>query len=228
MMYFSHKLSLRTIRTIGVGAVLTLVLAGCTQQEAPHAQDVADSPPAMVQNTRGETQNSPIGGRFILRTHTGKVVTDQDFQGQFLLINFGYATCPDVCPTTLVKLAEVDHLLGDLADQVQVLFISVDPDRDTSQVLEDYVTSFDPAFIGLSGTRAAIDSVTGKYHVKYAFVGRDSDTDTDYTVDHTSSVFFMGPHGEYIGRFSYSTPAETIANKVSETIKAAPPPTKAP
>ncbi len=225
MMYFSHKLSLRTI---GAGAVLTLMLAGCTQQEPPRAEAVSSSAPTTVQSAATEGESTPIGGRFILRTHTGKVVTDQDFQGQFLLINFGYATCPDVCPTTLVKLAEVDHLLGDLADQVQVLFISVDPDRDTSQVLEDYVTSFDPAFIGLSGTKAAIDSVTGKYHVKYAFVGRDSDTDTDYTVDHTSSVFFMGPHGEYIGRFSYSTPAETIANKVSETIKAAPPPTKAP
>ncbi|MDQ7020034.1 MAG: SCO family protein [Robiginitomaculum sp.] len=220
-MYFSHKLYLPII---GAGAVLALVLAGCTRQEPPRSQNVAASPPGLAQSSRDETQNTPIGGRFILRTHTGKVVTDQDFQGQFLLINFGYATCPDVCPTTLVKLAEVDHLLGDLADQVQVLFISVDPDRDTAQVLENYVTSFDPAFIGLTGTRAAIDSVTGKYHVKYAFVGRDNDADMEYTVDHTSSVFFMGPNGEYIGRFSYATPAETIAKKVSETIKAAPPP----
>ena len=152
------------------------------------------------------------------------MLTDQDFQGQFLLINFGYTTCPDVCPTTLVKLAEVDHLLGDQAAQVQVLFISVDPDRDTPEVLENYVTSFDPAFIGMTGSKAAIDSVTKKYHVKYEFVGKSTPDDMDYTVDHTSSVFFMGPNGEYIGRFSYATPAEAIAKKVSETIKASQPP----
>ena len=217
-MDYQHKIK---YLFMGTGAVLSLFLAGCTQQEPPRAEAVSSSAPATAQRATTEGESTPIGGRFILRSHTGKVLTDQDFQGQFLLINFGYATCPDVCPTTLVKLAEVDHLLGDQAEQVQVLFISVDPDRDTAQVLEDYVTSFDPAFIGLTGTKAAIDSVTGKYHVKYAFVGRQDDKDMDYTVDHTSSVFFMGPNGEYIGRFSYSTPAEAIAKKVSETIKAA-------
>jgi protein SCO1/2 len=198
--------------------LLAVALFAC----GPQAETPAAVPKAAVSQDEGATKTAdvaPIGGRFILRSHTGKVLTDQDFKGQFLLISFGYTTCPDVCPTTLVKLAEVDQQLGDLAKNVQVLFISVDPDRDTPDVLENYVTSFDPAFIGLSGSKASIDSVTKKYRVKYAFVDRDFEDDQDYSVDHTASVFFMGPEGEYIGRFSYPTPADEIARRVRGTIR---------
>ena len=204
---------------LALGGLLAVTLSACgPQTEAPKTAPATAKASSPIMQDVDVSEVAPIGGRFILRSHTGKVLTDQDFKGQFLLISFGYATCPDVCPTTLVKLAEVDQQLGDLAKNVQVLFISVDPDRDTPEVLENYVTSFDPAFIGLSGSKASIDSVTKKYHVKYAFVDRDFEGDQDYSVDHTASVFFMGPEGEYIGRFSYPTPADEIARRVRDTI----------
>ncbi len=199
--------------------VLALGLAGC-DKGAPNS-----APPEPARERAPAVQeaqvSNPIGGRFILRSHTGKVLTDQDFEGTYLLIDFGYTSCPDVCPTTLLKLAQVDKLLGDDAKNVQVLFISVDPARDTPEVLARYVTSFDPAFIGLSGSKAALDSVTGKYHVKYVYEGKDGPDDMDYTVNHTSAVFFMGPDGAYIDRFNYLTSAKDIAERVRKAMHTA-------
>ena len=206
------------------GLALILVLANCSPgaQKPQGAESGAKT--ATQQSAPAPAPRTPPGGRFILRSHTGKVLTDQDFLGQYLLIDFGYTTCPDVCPTTLLKLAQVDKLLGDDAKNLQVLFISVDPDRDTPEVLRRYVTSFDPAFVGLTGSKAAIDSVTKKYHVKYDYVGKDSPGDMDYSVDHTSAVFFMGPDGRFIARFSYPTPAKQIADQVRAAMHAAPAP----
>ena len=206
--------------------VLILALTGCSPRSADTPAAGKSAKTAVPPAAGAARAPRQTGGRFILRSHTGKVLTDQDFRGQYLLIDFGYTTCPDVCPTTLLKLAQVDKLLGDDAKNLQVLFISVDPDRDTPEVLRHYVTSFDPAFLGLTGSKAAIDSVTGKYHVKYAYVGKDSPDDMDYTVDHTSAVFFMGPDGRFIARFSYPTPAQQIAERVRAAMHAAPAPAR--
>ncbi len=204
--------------------LLVLTLAGCSPAADHKTTAATNARKAALQEPDAAGSPRQTGGRFILRSHTGKVLTDQDFLGQYLLIDFGYTTCPDVCPTTLLKLAQVDRLLGDDAKNVQVLFVSVDPERDTPEVLRHYVTSFDPAFLGLTGSKAAIDSMTRKYHVKYQYVGKDSPDDMDYTVDHTSAVFFMGPDGRFIARFSYPTPAEQIAEKVRQAMHAAPAP----
>ena len=206
-------------------ALFALLVAGLALSAcAPKSQSTAKPASTTKADTRAAAPQAatPPGGRCILRSHTGKILTDQDFEGQYLLIDFGYTTCPDICPTTLAKLALVDTLLGDAAKDVQVLFISVDPDRDTPEILRQYVTSFDPAFLGLTGSKAAIDSVTKKYHVKYAFEGKDSPDDMDYSVAHTSAVFFMGPHGRFIDRFSYPTPAKQIAERVRAAIEAEP------
>lgn len=158
------------------------------------------------------------GGRFILQSHTGKIVTDQDFAGKFMLVYFGYTYCPDICPTSLQTITLALESIGDQAKLFQPLFISIDPDRDTPKVMAEYVSSFYPSMIGLTGTKVVIDSVTKKYRVRFAKVKEKNtkDDDQDYTVDHTSAVFLMGFDGRYLTRFSYNTTSEQMAAKLKE------------
>lgn len=162
------------------------------------------------------TGSDAPGSRFILTAHDGRTVTDEDFRGQHLLVFFGYTHCPDVCPTSLMTVARVLELLGDQARSVQVLFITVDPDRDTRTVLADFIPYFDPRIIGLTGSKDMIDRVVKGYRAKYTQV--PGDTDGSYTIDHTASLFHMGPDGEYLGRFPFETSPEDIAAKLKASL----------
>ncbi len=166
----------------------------------------------------GDNAARNIGGRFILKSHTGKITTDQDFRGKFMLVFFGYTFCPDICPTSMLEVAETMKLLGDDAKDVQPLFITIDPERDTVPVLRDFVANFDDRIIGLTGSKVAIESIAGKYRVKYARVAENKDT-PDYTMDHTAAIMLMGPQGEYITRFGYGTPADKIAKTIKAKMK---------
>jgi protein SCO1/2 len=178
--------------------VAAIALAGCqllfATLDGVKAQDVA----------------AAIGSRFILNTHDGRTVTDQEFRGKHLLVFFGYTNCPDICPTGLQTLAVVMDELGGLADKVQPLFISVDPERDTRQVLASYISSFHGRIIGLTGPREMIDRIVKGYRVKAERIA--SSAPGEYSIDHTASVFHMGPDGRYLGRFPHaSTPQEIAA-----------------
>lgn len=151
-----------------------------------------------------------LGSRFILSAHDGRTLTDEHFRGRHMLVFFGYTHCPDVCPTSLMTLARVMELLGADADKVQPVFITVDPERDTREVLASFVAHFDKRIVALTGPQAMIDRVAKGYHVKYAKVPGSGDS-AFYTVDHTSTMFHMGPQGEFIARIPYETPAEDIA-----------------
>ncbi len=153
--------------------------------------------------------SAETGGRFIMKDHNGKIVTDFDFRGKFLLMLFGYTFCPDICPTGMQELADVMKGLGKKATDVQPLFITVDPERDTAEVMREYVQAFDDRIIGLTGSKASIASITKKYRVKFAKV-EEKPGDPDYTMDHSASIILMGPQGEYIRRFGYGTPAAQI------------------
>lgn len=150
-----------------------------------------------------------LGSRFILNSHDGRTLTDEHFRGRHMLVFFGYTHCPDVCPTSLMTVARVLELLGPDADKVQPVFITVDPARDTREVLAGFVTHFDKRIVGLTGPEAMIERVAKGYRVKYAKVPGSSDS-TFYTVDHTSTMFHMGPQGEFIARIPYETTAEDI------------------
>jgi protein SCO1/2 len=158
------------------------------------------------------------GGRFMLMSHEGKVITDQEFRGKFMLVFFGYTFCPDICPTSMMEVGETMKLLGKDGADLQPLFITVDPERDTVSVLREYVGNFHDKIIGLTGSKAAISSVTGKYRVKYARVAASKDT-PEYTMDHTAALFLMGPQGEYLTRFGYGTPAKKIAETIKTKMK---------
>jgi protein SCO1/2 len=144
--------------------------------------------------------------RFTLTDQSGKTVHARDYRGKVLMLYFGYTHCPDVCPTTLATLAQALKALGKDADAVRVLFVSVDPARDTSEVLKDYVQAFGPQFVGLSGDEATLRKLARRYRVTFAL--DKPDAKGDYTVSHSSAVFVFDQQGRVrlLGRGS-DTPA---------------------
>lgn len=141
-----------------------------------------------------ERQAPTIGGPFqLVNAATGRQVSDRDFRGKWLLIFFGYTHCPDVCPTTLANIAQAMSQLGPLAAQIQPLFITVDPERDTLPVLVDYTGAFDARILGLSGSADQIASAARAYRIYYA----KSVAGDDYFVDHTATLHVVRPDGSY-------------------------------
>jgi protein SCO1 len=149
-----------------------------------------------------------IGGPFSLTDQDGRTVSDQDLRGKPFLVFFGYTHCPDICPTTLFDLSEVLRSLGPDADRVSAAFITVDPERDTSATLKDYLSSFDPHLRGLTGDADAIRAVTKAYRVYYRKIPLEGG---DYTMDHTALVYLMGKDGHFIAPFNVKRPPEAAA-----------------
>ena len=133
------------------------------------------------------------GKDFVLTDHTGKTRKLADFRGKVVVMFFGFARCPDVCPTTLAELKAVKERLGDDGNRLQVLFVTVDPERDTQKLLAEYVPAFDPSFLGLYGDMAATAKVAKDFRVFYQKApGKTPDS---YTVDHTAGSYVFDPQG---------------------------------
>jgi protein SCO1/2 len=146
---------------------------------------------------------------FELTGHDGRPRTLADFRGKVVTVFFGYTQCPDVCPTTLTEMAEVMRLLGDQADRVQVLFVTVDPERDTPALLAQYVPAFDSRFLGLYGDAAATEKVAREFKVFYQKVpGSRPDA---YTVDHSAGSFVYDTKGRIRLFVKHGQGAEKLA-----------------
>jgi len=148
---------------------------------------------------RGGTSFSLItgadfGSGFELRDPAGRLRHLADFRGKAVVLSFGYTHCPDVCPTTLADLAQAMKRLGPLAERVQVLFVTVDPERDTPQVLAQYVPAFDPRFLGLRGDAAATERVAKDFKIYYE--KRDGKSPGEYSVDHSAQCYVFDPQGK--------------------------------
>lgn len=159
-----------------------------------------------------------IGGPFTLVADDGRTVTDRTYRGKWLLVFFGYTHCPDVCPATLNTIAAALRQLGPEAARVQPLFITVDPTRDTPQVLKNYAKAFDPRIVGLTGTAAQIAAVAHEY--KVYFSPDESAQERDYQVDHSAFVYLMDPQGKFVQLFGGATPDDKIAARLRQLIKA--------
>ncbi|HEX5092566.1 MAG TPA: SCO family protein [Burkholderiales bacterium] len=133
------------------------------------------------------------GKQLALADHTGKARRLEDFRGKAVVLFFGFTHCPDVCPTTLADMAQVMRQLGPLADRVQVLFVTVDPERDTQAALASYVTAFDPRFLGLRGDAEATRAAAKEFKVYYE--KRPGKTPGEYTVDHSAQTYVFDPQG---------------------------------
>lgn len=179
---------------------------------------------ASERKAEAATSSRSIGGSFSLTDHTGRRVTDADFRGKFLLVFFGYTYCPDVCPTAMANVSLVMEALGEDADAVQPLFISVDPERDKPAVLADFVGQFDKRIIGLTGTPAEIADVARKYRVYYRKVtseelGEESSRDDqDYLMDHSAYLYLMGPDGRFLQVFTHTQDPAEIADAIEAAI----------
>lgn len=139
---------------------------------------------------------------FTLKSHEGGSVRLSDFRGKVVLLFFGYTHCPDVCPVTMQKMRQVLLDLGELSNRVQVLFVTVDPERDTPGKLKEYVPHFDRSFIGLTGDPQEIRKVASNYNVYYER-SYTADTKTGYLMSHTSSVFLITPQGKQLLKYSF-------------------------
>lgn len=160
----------------------------------------------------GNDGNNPmsIGGPFTLEDGSGKPVTDKDFRGKYMLVYFGYTFCPDVCPTTLNAVADAMDKLGPAAANVQPLFITVDPKRDTPAVVKQYAAAFGPKLEGLTGTADQIATVAKEYRVYYA-EHRTGPGPNDYSMDHSSVLYLMSPNGGFIAPVRADQSGEEIA-----------------
>jgi len=158
-----------------------------------------------------------VGGPFELVTHEGKTVTEKDFRGDYLLIYFGFTYCPDVCPTELQIMSTALEELGAEAEKVQPLLITIDPERDTPEALAQYVGHFHPRLIGLTGTPERIAAAARAYRVYYAKV--EDESLSDYTMDHSSIIYFMGPDGDFLGHFGPGTAPEKMAERMKELME---------
>jgi protein SCO1 len=138
-----------------------------------------------------------VGGPFSLIDGDGRPVTDQTWHGKYMLVYFGYTYCPDVCPTTLTNLSDALDKLGAKADRLQPLFITVDPKRDTPPVVKQYAAAFGPRIIGLTGSAEQIAAAAKAYRVYYAEHRTGTGPD-DYSMDHSSVLYLMGPDGRFI------------------------------
>lgn len=146
---------------------------------------------------------------FSLMSHVGQRVALNDFRGKIVLLYFGYTICPDVCPTTLAELSKARKMLGKDADQIQVLMVTVDPERDTLPVLADYMTHFHPSFLGLTGTPDEIAQAATPFGVFYE--KENSDSALGYLVNHTATVMIVDRNGYLRIVFPFGTTADDIA-----------------
>jgi protein SCO1 len=158
-----------------------------------------------------------IGGPFSLVGADGKPVTDRDFRGRYMLILFGFTHCPDICPAELQVIAQALEQLGDKAKKVVPIFITLDPERDTPDAMANYVKSFGPNFVGLTGSPEAIAAAAKAYRVAYSKV-ENKDSTGDYSVDHSALAYLMDPEGRYVTHFSYGLSADQMAEKLGKSL----------
>jgi protein SCO1 len=138
-----------------------------------------------------------IGGPYTLVSMNGQDVSNQTYRGKWVLIYFGYTFCPDACPTALSNISVALEKLGSDASKLQPLFVTVDPQRDTREVLSDYLKSFDPRIIGLTGTKDQIDTLIREFRLYVKQEKSDGDGDS-YLVSHSSYIYLMNPQGKFV------------------------------
>ena len=162
-------------------------------------------------------QGVALGGPFSMVDQTGRAVTERDFAGKSLLVYFGFTYCPDVCPTELGTIAAALDAMGPAGERVTPVFITIDPERDTPAAMADYVQRFHPRMVGLTGTPDQVAQAARAYRVYYATVRpRES---TDYVMDHSSFIYFVGPDGKVRSLFRPETTPEAIASAVSAQLR---------
>ncbi len=184
-----------------VVALLLVLLAGCNRPEPSLPANAIDISWRFEQT----------GADFRLNDATGKARSLADFRGKVVVLFFGYTHCPDVCPTTLASLARVMRTLGPAAHDVQVLFVTLDPERDTPDVLGQYVPAFDPSFLGLYGSPQATAEAARVFAVSYE---KHAEKGGDYTLDHSVGTYLIGRDGRVVLMSPYDQKSELLVQDI--------------
>jgi protein SCO1/2 len=190
--------------------VLALGLVAGALGEAPRRADAAR---LMNELMSGK---APVGGPFTLKDPNGKRRSLSDFRGKLVLLYFGYTFCPDVCPTDLLAMARLMALMGADADKVQPVFVTLDPARDTAEVLREYVAAFDARFVALRGSEAETRRVATLYKTYYEKV-RPAGSKS-YVIDHTAFIYLIDREGRYVAFFPPGTTPERMQVMVREAL----------
>ena len=152
---------------------------------------------------------------FTLPASTGATVSLSELQGKYTLLFFGYTHCPDFCPTTLAHWQQMKRELGELGDQLNYIFISVDGERDTPDLLQRYLSRFDPAFVGLSGEPETLAEIAPDYGLEYIL---NTEEGENYSVSHTTRTYLIDPQGRLISVFSFDVPQDVIVGAIQEAV----------
>ncbi len=186
-----------------IGLLCLLLVSACSEKAAPFKSI--------------DLTGADYAKNFSLPDVNGQTKTLADFQGKVAVVFFGFTQCPDVCPTTMAEVAEAKKLLGKDGDKVTAIFVTVDPERDTPQVLKAYMQSFDPSFTALRGSEAQIAALAKDFKVYYKKV--DGKTPTSYTFDHTAASFVYDPQGKLRLYTRYGLGAQALADDLRILLK---------
>lgn len=197
---------MKNIRFIAWGAVLVLSAMLAWNYVNKQMSSLNEEQPVIAK----------FGSDFNLVKTDGTPINGKDFRGRPHLVFFGFTNCPEICPTTLFEATNWMDTLGSQANNLDIYFITVDPERDTPDFLAEYLAPFDKRIIGLSGTVEEIDKAAKSYHVYYKKVKLN---DGDYTVDHTASIFMMKADGSFMGTIAYQENEETVLDKLKRLLK---------
>ncbi len=159
--------------------------------------------------------SATIGGHWSLTRDDGTRVSDRDFRGRYMLLFFGYTACRDVCPTTLIAVADAMHDLGRGAARIQPVFVSVDPHRDTPVVVHRFVRQFGPGFVGLTGTASEISVIEGRFNIRA--VAGDGEA-----IEHDAVLLLVGPNGVYLGALPVSESGQAMAARLHDLTRISP------
>lgn len=159
-----------------------------------------------------------VGGPFSMVDHLGREVTEKSYAGKPMLVFFGFTYCPDVCPTELQVMAAALEQLGESGADIQPIFVSVDPARDTPDVMKAYVENFGPRFVGLTGSPEQVAAMAKTYKVFFEKRENKAAPDT-YLMDHSSIIYLMGVDGKYLRHFSYTVDAAKLAEGIAEGLR---------
>ena len=196
---------MKLVRYVAWGLVALVAIAAAVASIGWYTGEMGASKPGLA----------TIGGPFALVDTDGDRVTEANFSDKPRAMFFGFTFCPDVCPTTLYEAGGWLDALGDKADDLNIIFVTVDPERDTPEQMKSYLSSFDPRIVGLTGTREQIDDVISKYRVYAKKVPLD---DGNYTMDHSAAVMLFDKDGEFTGTIDYRESKENAVAKLERLV----------
>ena len=190
-------------------------ISGCVRSLKPRGDETH------AERAGPDVSRSPdrLMPRYLMMDQYGQTVSNHDFRGKLQVIYFGYTFCPDICPTSLAVMAQALQLLGEDAEQIQPIFITVDPERDTPELLAEYVKYFHPRMLGLSANPKVTKRVAELFRARYERVPAEDGDPRRYIVDHTASLFVLGRNGEFLTKFAHGLPARDVADRLRELLQ---------